>query len=115
MARAALEGDIDPDSISDCSSVEIIRSSQTGPVLAFPPEQRASRLSALIKEIGRQKVSSSRGKTKERKNFRARERRGPPRLCGTVDCPRREFTCAQTVLAPKCQQLIPDPSNTVIC
>ena len=37
MALAALEGDIDPDSISYCSSVEIIRSSQTGPVLAFSP------------------------------------------------------------------------------
>jgi hypothetical protein len=37
MARAALEGDIDPDSISYCSSVEILRSSQTGPVLAFSP------------------------------------------------------------------------------
>ncbi len=37
MARAALEGDIDPDTISYCSSVEIIRSSQTGPVLAFSP------------------------------------------------------------------------------
>lgn len=37
MARAALEGDIDPDSISYCGSVEIIRSSQTGPVLAFSP------------------------------------------------------------------------------
>ena len=37
MARAALEGDIDPDTISYCSSVEIIRSSQAGPVLAFSP------------------------------------------------------------------------------
>ena len=37
MAQAALEGDIDPASISYCSSVEIICSSQTGPVLAFSP------------------------------------------------------------------------------
>lgn len=37
MARAALDGDIDPDILSYQSSVEIIRSSQTGPVLAFSP------------------------------------------------------------------------------
>jgi IS4 transposase len=37
MARAALEEDIDPDILSYRSSVEIIRSSQTGPVLAFSP------------------------------------------------------------------------------
>lgn len=37
MARAALDGDIDPDVLSYKSSVEIIRSSQTGPVLAFSP------------------------------------------------------------------------------
>jgi hypothetical protein len=37
MARAALDGDIDPDVLSYQSSVEIIRSSQTGPVLAFSP------------------------------------------------------------------------------
>lgn len=37
MARAALDGGIDPDGLSYQNSVEIIRSSQTGPVLAFPP------------------------------------------------------------------------------
>ena len=37
MARAALEGDIDPNNISYCSSVEIIRSSQKEPVLASSP------------------------------------------------------------------------------
>jgi hypothetical protein len=37
MARAALDGGIDPDLLSYKSSVEIIRSSQTGPVLAFSP------------------------------------------------------------------------------
>ncbi len=67
MARAALDGDVAPDVLSYQSSVEIIRSSQTGPVLAFfPPQQRVSQQEALLKEIGRQKVSSSRGKSKER-------------------------------------------------
>jgi hypothetical protein len=37
MAQAALEGDVDPDNLSYQSSIEIIRSSQTGPVLAFSP------------------------------------------------------------------------------
>lgn len=37
MARAALEEGVDPDDLSFRSSVEIIRSSQTGPVLALPP------------------------------------------------------------------------------
>lgn len=37
MARAALDADIDPDILSYQSSVEIIRSSQTGPVLVFSP------------------------------------------------------------------------------
>lgn len=37
MARAALEGDIDPDNLSFRGSVEVIRSNQTGPVLAFSP------------------------------------------------------------------------------
>lgn len=37
MAQAALEEDVDPDNLSYQSSVEIIRSSQTGPVLAFSP------------------------------------------------------------------------------
>jgi hypothetical protein len=41
MARAALEGGLDPDTLSYHSSVEIIRSSQTGPVLAFSPSTKS--------------------------------------------------------------------------
>lgn len=42
MARAALHRDIDPDTLSFRSCVEIIQSSQTGPVLAFPPSRRTA-------------------------------------------------------------------------
>lgn len=41
MARAALDADMDPDDLSYQSSIEIIRSTQTGPVLAFSPSAKS--------------------------------------------------------------------------